>query len=125
MSEHVLNEEARRKGKQSVSSDKGTALVASATAFGSSRNNNRRINTPGASCAYCRMKNHEHTQCFQLNDYPHGHKLYNPHFVKPAWQPSSASANIAASSSPRQLACGRNAVVRLDSSTGRRTSHRH
>ena len=96
MSEHVLNEESRRKSKEPVSSDKGTALIAAATASGSARNN-RRVYTPGVSCAYCRMKNHDHTQCYKLNGYPSDHKLYDPHFVKPSWQPPNRHANTASS----------------------------
>jgi hypothetical protein len=90
MSQVVLDEELRRKDQDGdASTDKGTALsvIGSAAKSNGATRSDRRSYTTGVTCAFCRMKNHDHTQCFKLNGYPPGHKLYDVHFVKPTWRP--------------------------------------
>ena len=127
VSEAVLNEEGRRNERTPISDDKGTALLtghaaaprdyaaAVAQSYGGDRNNRRSYSSSGVTCAYCGKKNHEPAQCFSLNGYPPSHKLHDPRFIKPAWQPPTGRANTAsseaASTLPAQGDCGWTATI--------------
>jgi transposase InsO family protein len=107
MSAVLLAEEQRRRQRATASEEKvGTALFTSSAPARTAPNGrvsqsqqpqSRRGYTKGATCAYCRRRDHIEADCYQLHGFPVGHPRHDPNFVKPRGPMRAMTASSAAS----------------------------